>query len=118
MAATGVALRPARAIPGLVTAGIVAVTVGAALIKVFKATWGSFDAKNDKHNQVEGYVSITVTDDKSDTVEGSITSFYSFPPKTTVNINFTGGPHATTKGDKTLEVGADDSSDSDSFEAN
>jgi hypothetical protein len=116
IAATSVPLRPARAIP-LAAIGIAAVAVGAAAIKVFRSTWGSFDAENNERKQEDGYVEITVTDDDSGTVEGSITAHYSFPANTTATFHFTSGPAATTKGSKTLEVAASDSSDSDSFEA-
>jgi carbon monoxide dehydrogenase subunit G len=80
-------------------------------------TYSSFDAKNDDDDRVKGYVRMRVTDVKTDTDEGEITAFYVFPAKTSITVRFSGGPPATTKGDKTLEVAADDSSDDDDFEA-
>jgi hypothetical protein len=117
MATCAVPIRPAQAIPGLAAVGIAVVVVGTAIIRVYRATFGSFEAKNDGDDRVKGYVRISVTDDKTDEVEGSITAFYTFPANTTAEIRFSSGPAATTKGDKTLEVAADESSDSATFEA-
>jgi hypothetical protein len=118
MAATAIPVRPAQAIPILAAVAIAAVTVGAAAIRVFKPTFGSFQAKNDDDDRVKGYVTISVTDVKTDEREGTITAFYIFPANTSATLIFNNGPPATTKGDKTLAVEADDSSDSDDFEAN
>jgi hypothetical protein len=117
MAATAIPLRPARAIPFLVPVGIAAVAAGATAMKVFRATFGSFEAKNDSDDRVKGYVKITVTDVKTDEDEGVVKAFYVFPANTSITVTFTSGPAATTKGDKTLDVEADDSSGSDTFEA-
>ena len=116
MAACAVPLRPAEAIPlvGVVIAGV---AVGATIMKVYRATFGSFQAKNNDDERVKGYVKISVTDDKTDEEEGSTTALYTFPAGVTATIRFSSGPSATTKGDKTLQVEADDSSDSDTFEA-
>jgi hypothetical protein len=117
MAGCAVPLRPAQAVPALVAIGIAAVAIGASAIKVYRATFGSFEAKNDVDDRVKGYLNIKVTDDKTDVVEGSIRVFFTFPANTTATLRFDSGPAATTKGDKTLEVEADDSSDSATFEA-
>jgi len=117
MAATIAPLRPARAVPILVPVAIAAVAIGAATIKVFKATWGSFEAKNDDDEQKRGYVMINVNDEKTDAIEGSITARYSFPANTIITVRFDRGPPATTKGDKILEIASDENSDTDDFEA-
>jgi hypothetical protein len=116
MVASAVPLRPARAIP-LAAVTIVAAAIGAATMKVFRPTFGRFEAKNTDDDRVKGYVQIRVRDLKTDTEEGTITAFYLFPANTNISVEFIAGPPATTKGDKTLEVAGDDSSASDDFEA-
>ena len=116
MAFVALPLRPARAVP-LVPVAISAVAIGASIIKVFKNTFGTFEAQNDEEAQVKGYVSITVFDTRRDTAEGSITARYSFPANTSVTITFNRGPAPTTKGNKKIIVAAEDSSDEDEFEA-
>jgi hypothetical protein len=117
IAATATAFRRANAVPILVPVGIAVVTLLASVYKVFEATRGSFKAENQDDDRVKGYLVLKVTDDKTDTIEESITTFYTFPANTTVTIEFNRGPSATTKGDKKLVVAAQDSSDEDSFEA-
>jgi len=115
-ALTAAPLKPARALP-LAPIVIVGVILGAATFKVFRNTFGNFEAKNDEPKQVRGYVEIKVTDDRSDKVENSIMAVYSFPAYTNATLQFTRGPAATTKGSKTLTVSGEDSSDDDDFEA-
>src|SRR5580700_6903735 len=76
MAATAMPVRPAQAVPGLAAIAIAAVAVGAAAMSVFKPTFGSFQAKNDDDDRVKGYVTISVTDVRTDEREGTITAFY------------------------------------------
>jgi len=116
LAFAAVPMRPARAVP-LAAIGIVSAAIGAAAIRVFNATFGTFEAKNDDDVQKRGYVMITVKDNNSEQIEGSITARYSFPANVQVKIAFTNGPAATTKGEKTLEVAAEENSEEDEFES-
>lgn len=109
--------RRTKAIPILVPVVIGGVALAEAMYHVFHKTTGSFTAKNDEDSQVHGYVNLSVVDENSNMVEGSSTARYSFPPDSSAQFNFWSGPHATTPGDKTLVVAAENSSDSDDFVA-
>ena len=116
MALCAIPFRPARAVP-LVAVTIAGVVVGEATFYVWQHTFGSFKANNNSDEQKKGYVNINVLDTKSENTEGSMLARFSFPPNTETTTSFTKGPAASSKGDKSLEVIAEDSSDSDDFEA-
>ena len=97
MAATALPSRSARAVP-LVAVALLTVGLLYETYKVFKSTEGNFQAKNDEEKQAKGYVQMSVSDDKTDTNENSMTVWYSFPANTTIEITFNKGPAATTKG--------------------
>lgn len=117
MAFASVPLFKARAVPVLVPAIISGLVCGAASLPVFRKTFGYFFAENEEDKQLRGYVLIETIDQNSDAVEGSIMARYSFPANTKVRITFTGGPAATTKGDKLLRCSGEDSNDDAEFEA-
>jgi hypothetical protein len=109
-------VRPAHAVP-LAVVGIAAVALAENIYKIFRPTTGTFEATNETKTQKQGYLMISCYDVRRDIVEGSITARYSFPPNVTAMMEFRSGPAATTKGQKRLEVAAEESTDDDEFQA-